>query len=498
MSPSQSLISIINGKKNVFLTGQAGTGKTYLINEYIKNHPSTIAAASTGIAAVDIDGVTVHRLFSVPVPAYGANPGDVPLSKLKVFEHTDTIIIDEISMCRADVFSYAVRVLKRAEKLFHKKIRLIVTGDFSQLPPVIKKSDLSKLKYYGFDPSGYAFTTKEWQDLHFVTVHLDDIKRQEDLEFIHELGKARRGDMSCVPYFNRFLTDTPPDDAVYLCGTNAAADAINQEYLNSLPGITAAYFAEQEGRMPSEMPCDETLVLKPGARVIFTSNDMARIDGNDHMGRFQNGTQGVVTECLSDHVTVQIGSGRMIDVYPATWRFYSYKNNAEKGVLEKQEIGSVSQIPLKIAKAITIHKSQGKTFDKIVLSPQIFAPGQLYVALSRVRGPEGLFLTGRISEGHLKLDPVVQKFYDDDFSYVIPESRLKKILQIESKQNASSSSGKTSSRKAPAKRKHAAAKKQKARSKTQPKPVKTKKKPAEKQNDPPAKKPRAVIKKKIV
>ena len=146
-------MDIFTGKQNIFLTGQAGTGKTYALNEYIKTHPNTLVAASTGTAAVNLNAVTVHRLFSVPVPAYGGDPNKVTPSQLKIFAEVNTIIIDEVSMCRNDVFSFAMRILKRAEKLYGKKIRLIVSGDFYQLPPVVKKAELKYFTKYGFDKS---------------------------------------------------------------------------------------------------------------------------------------------------------------------------------------------------------------------------------------------------------------------------------------------------------------------------------------------------------
>ena len=419
-------------KQNIFITGQAGTGKTYWINDFIRNHENVIVAASTGTAAIDIGGVTMHRLFSVPIPAYGANPMKVPESKLEVFRNCDTIIIDEISMCRNDVFAFSMKILHRAEKLFKRKIQVIVSGDFSQLPPVIKKSDLSYLKKYGFDPSGYAFTTKEWQDLNFKIMEMSDIKRQKDREYIEQLGSLRRGDASCISYFNQFVSDVYPENAVYICGTNREAAMLNNEYLDGIDGEVIAYRAKIEGTVGKELPCEDILLLKVGCRVMFTVNDVRSFDG---IGQYQNGTCGTVKDVFLDSVLVELDTGERILVEENVWKVYDYKTSRETGELTRTERGSVRQLPLKVAKAITIHKSQGKTFECAVISPDIFASGQLYVALSRVQSPDGLILTRELDENAIIQNDLVEKFYSDGYTYKIPAATLKKLDSIDKKMN---------------------------------------------------------------
>lgn len=427
--------------RNIFLTGVAGTGKTYLINEYVADHKgTTLLCASTGTAAVNIGGVTAHRLFSIPVPAYGADPNKIPPSKLSVFQNIDTVIIDEISMMRNDAFSFAMRVKKRAEEIFGKKIRLIVSGDFSQLPPIVKKSEENYFTRYGFDHSGYCFTAKEWAECRFKTIELTEIKRQEDKEFVENLTKARIGDASCIPYFNQFVGRELPDDAIRICGTNAEADKINQEYLNAIEKPLTAFQAEKIGITGKEMPCDEILLLKEGCRVMFIANDSPLdADGGYNLGfgntgRFTNGTFGVVTGIGQNTVSVRTEAGEDIEVERHKWTVYNYRMDKATKILEKTEIGSIKQIPLKIAKAITIHKSQGKTFDKMVLSPQIFAFGQLYVALSRAKGPEGLFLTEPILPEYLKTDKKVQAFIGNGYEYTISDAQIRKQKETESAQ----------------------------------------------------------------
>ncbi len=430
-------------KQNIFLTGAGGTGKTYAINDYIKNHPNTLLCASTGTAAVNIGGTTVHRLFSVPVPAYGADPNKITPSQLKVFSDIDTVIIDEISMLRNDVFSFAMRVLKKVETLYSKKIRVIVSGDFSQLPPIVKSAEEKYFTKYGFDKSGFCFTTKEWKELKFKVINLTEVKRQADKEFIGKLSKARIGESGIVSYFNKFVTDDLPEDAIYLCGTNAEADRINQEYLESINAPMTAYQAVKNGVTGKELPCDDIILLKPGCKVMFTANDTIwNADGElnhsfgdkNGTGRYTNGLFGIVKELKSDSVVVETENGNEINVEKHKWSIFKYTVDKVTAVLKKEEIGYVTQIPLKVAKAITIHKSQGKTFSKMILSPQIFAAGQLYVALSRVKGPEGLFISEPVTTEYLKIDKTVSKFYQNNFTWEISESQIKKQKEIEKKQ----------------------------------------------------------------
>ena len=436
-------------KSNIFLTGPGGTGKTYAIHDYISDHPNTALCASTGTAAVNIGGSTAHRLFSIPVPAYGADPNKVAPSQLKVFDNIDTVIIDEISMLRNDAFSFAIRVLHRAEALLNKKIRVIVAGDFSQLAPVVKKSEEKYFTKYGFDKSGFCFTTKEWKDLKFKPIVLSKIYRQSNVEFITQLAEARSGNKGCIPYFNSFVKEDIPEDAVYLCGTNAEADNINQEYLFQIKVPITAYQAKKQGITGKELPCDDVVLIKPGCQVMFTANDNTWASDRDtETGDYTNGLLGTVIEARSNSVIVETEDGRTIEVEPHRWSIYKYTVDRGTSILKKEEIGSIKQIPLKVAKAITIHKSQGKTFSKMVLSPRTFAAGQLYVALSRIRDPEGLYLTEPIIDEYLKIDSKINKFYNNNFKWDIPAAQLKKQKEIAQKQkNTSAKKKKTTTSK---------------------------------------------------
>lgn len=410
----------LESKRNLFITGPAGTGKSYLLNEYIKTHENVIVCAPTGLAAVNIGGETMHKVFHIPIPAFGSpsfakgKKGTITQGMLKPIAKADTIIIDEISMARNDVFSYAIKVIRKAEKLKGEKIKLIVCGDFSQLPPVVKKNELPLMKKFGLDPSGYAFTTQEWKSCNFKVIELTEVKRQEDQEFINEINRIRIGDTSNLDYFKRFVNPDPDySDAICICGTNAEADRMNTEYLDSLPGNPVALQSGKEGRAAGYV--DDIIVIKEGANIIFTIND--------YSGGYKNGMFGVVKEIHPDHVVVSL-NGEDVEVYKHKYSVYSYSVTGSQ--LSKKEIGVVSQYPFKLGKAITIHKSQGQTFDKVIISPDIFAAGQLYVVLSRVRSPEGMVLLRELASEDLIIDEKVKKFYKNGYTWEVKKKAGKK------------------------------------------------------------------------
>lgn len=412
-----------SSKRNLFITGPAGTGKTYRLNQYISNMNNIVICAPTGIAALNLGGDTAHKLFHIPVPAYESpsfakgKKGALTESMLKPLVQSDVVVIDEISMFKNSDFSFAIKVLRKAERLKGSKIRVIVSGDFSQLPPVVKKGDEKLMKKFGFDVSGYAFTTPEWKSLNFKVVEMTDVKRQSDVEFIQELNKVRVGDFSNYDYFNQFVTDTPDyENAICICGTNAEAERINNDYLDNLSGAERAFRATKEGRVPAGY-ADDILVLKEGCRVIFTSNDTVK-------GYYKNGSFGIVKKMCDDYILVAVldgDNGHMVHVARQCTPVYQY--SVVGGSLDKKKIGSITQYPMRIGKAITIHKSQGQTFDNVIISPTIFAAGQLYVALSRVRSPQGLSLLDVIGPSDFMIDDVVKKFYQHGYTFELPKKK---------------------------------------------------------------------------
>lgn len=428
----------LDSTRNLFITGPAGTGKSYLLSQYIDTHPGTLVCAPTGIAALNVGGDTMHRLFHIPVPCYEPpsfaknNKKAVPKPVIRTLSMADTVVIDEISMCRADAFSYAIKVLRKAEKLKGSKIRVIVSGDFSQLPPVVRKGDEKLLKKFGFDPSGYAFTTSEWKSLNFKVVELDEIRRQDDVELVENLNRIRVGDFSHLDYFDRFVR--PVDaagDTVYICGTNSEADRLNMEYLDGLDGDAAAYMARKEGRASAGY-VDEVVILKKGAKVIFTTNDNR---GN----AYRNGSFGTVVGTGSEGCTVEI-DGKVQVIRPHEYPIHAYSSTG--GVLSKKEIGKVRQLPLKLGHAITMHRSQGQTFERVCITPDVFAPGQLYVALSRVRSTEGLVLTRALTPRDLILDDTVQKFYKDGYKWA-QKAKRKPAAKSPAKKDAPAAKSRT-------------------------------------------------------
>lgn len=402
---------LFHSDKNLFITGPGGTGKSYLINQYVNETQNVIVCGTTGMAAANIGGDTMHRIFALPVPACGAKIQKIDQSRIKPLIKADTVIIDEISMCRNDSFAFAMKVLKKAEKLKGKRIRLIVVGDFFQLPPVVTKNDAKLLKKFKFDVSGFAFTTKEWGACKFTVCELTEVRRQNDVDFIKQLHKARIADKSCIPYFNSFLVDVEPEGVIRLCGTNAEVERINRLYLDSLPGTAVPYQSTKEGRTSAGY-VDEIILLKDGAKVVFIANDVKCT--------FRNGEMGVIEKCYPDHIDVNV-NGKHLHVYQHEFVNYEYK--VKNNTLLRDEVGVIKQIPVKLAAAITIHKSQGKTFDEMILTPKIFAAGQLYVALSRVTGPDGLYITEPVVEDYLITDKNVLKFYKNGYKWEYKTTR---------------------------------------------------------------------------
>lgn len=414
----------ITGSRNLFFTGPAGTGKSHWMNRAIdlleSKGQKVLTCASTGIAALVLNGDTAHHVFHIPVGTSAQGPsfakgkkGAMTKSMLNILIAADVVILDEVSMLKNADFAWAIKVLRKAEKFKEKKIRMIVSGDFSQLLPVVTKSDASMLKKFKFDDSGLSFTTSEWKSMNFKVIELTDIYRQSDAEFITHLHDVRIGNVKTLDYFNQFVTETPDyDDAVFICGTNAEVNRLNMQYLDSLPGQPTALIAEKTGRCSSGI-IDDIIAIKPGARIIFMANDTKN-------NLYFNGQFGKVLAIGSDQVIIEIDSKSVI-IKKQEFRIYVY--SATGGILSKKEIGCIRQYPFKLGKAITIHKSQGQTFDKVILSPKIFAAGQLYVALSRVRTPDGLQITEPIDPASVMISDKVNKFYKDGFVWKAVKTR---------------------------------------------------------------------------
>lgn len=415
--------------KNICLLGGAGTGKTFLLNRYIEEckdaGKNVIVTAPTGMAASHMDGVTMHSAFTIPIPAYGKYEFDITIRRSMPVYVADVIIIDEISMCRNDVFEYFSYVVKatlkkRKEDGDIRKLQIIVSGDFSQLPPVVKEDEKDKFKKLALDASGYCFTTPAWKEFKFETVVLTEIFRQDEEEFIQNLDLLRKGNTGCISYFNKRVKEEQdyPPDSVFICSTNAKADEINTRELNKIDGPSFVYVAKREGFTGKDYSVPENLVLKEGARVMFMVND--------YRSGTRNGQSGIVEECLSDSVMVRLLDGTLVEVERYDW--ITNKVSVKNGMAEKKEVGKYKQVPLKLAYAATMHKTQGQTYESAVISPGSFADGQLYVALSRVKSIEGLTLTEEITPKDIRTNATVLSFYEG--SYIIPESRITKKKEL--------------------------------------------------------------------
>lgn len=412
--------------KNIFLTGLPGTGKSYIIKQFIKEQQEAekqvLVCAPTGIAALNIGGVTMHQAFSIPIPAYGHYITEITNSKVKAALTADIIIIDEISMCRNDVFEYFGYVIDYVNKA-GRTPQIIVIGDMFQLPPVIPEDEITKLKRYGFDTSGYCFTSRYWKKFKFSPIVLSEVIRQEDKEFIDNLSLLRNGDAACIEYFNkRVLEDEQSNpDAIQICSTNSSAQEINDKSLSQLESPMCLYKMKKEKFCPKETIAEENLILKDGARVMFIANDVIH-------KQYTNGEFGTVTLCLDNYVRVLKDSGEEITVFPYTWKTYNIKTAGS--TISKTEVGNYTQLPLKLAYCVTMHKTQGQTYDRAIITPSSFTYGQLYVALSRVTSIDGVYLTSPIEPKDIQTNEMVKKFYDN-FNYEIPSTTIEKRKKLD-------------------------------------------------------------------
>lgn len=387
--------------RSIFLTGKAGTGKTTFLKavmEHSRKRP--IVVAPTGVAAINAGGVTIHSFFQLPFSPYvpGAkveSKFDFGKEKRKIIASSDLLIIDEISMVRADLLDAIDAVLRRFRE--HGQpfggMQLLMIGDLAQLTPVVTPEDERMLKPYYDTP--YFFGSKALQQIDYVTIQLTHVYRQQDESFIALLNEIREGHPSAeaLARLNSrvkvFPNPTHGEAFIRLTTHNNLANFYNESELQKLPGRSYQYRAEVKGTFPEySYPTAETLVLKEGAQVMFVKNDPS----GDHL--YYNGRIGRVMEVSENRLTVYCeGDADAIEVEPLEWENTRYTLNEQTREIESEVQGTFKQLPLRLAWAITIHKSQGLTFDRAIIDAnQSFAPGQVYVALSRCRTLEGLVL----------------------------------------------------------------------------------------------------------
>ncbi len=390
-----------NTGRSIFLTGKAGTGKTTFLKTIVeKSRKRPIVVAPTGVAAINAGGVTIHSFFQLPFSPYvpGAkveSKFDFGREKRKIIASIDLLIIDEISMVRADLLDAIDTVLRRFRNHYQPfgGVQLLMIGDLAQLTPVMTPEDERILKPYYDTP--YFFGSKALQQIDYVTIQLEHVYRQQDLSFIGILNQVRNGhpteetmmrlNTRCKPAF----IPNPEEPYIRLTTHNQLANYYNETELQKLRGRTFQFHAEIKGTFPEySYPTAETLVLKEGAQVMFIKNDTS----GEHL--YYNGRIGRVVHVDKQQILVLCeGDAEAIEVEPMEWENTRYTLNEETREIETDIQGTFKQYPLRLAWAITIHKSQGLTFDRAIIDAnQSFAPGQVYVALSRCRTLEGLVL----------------------------------------------------------------------------------------------------------
>ncbi len=430
--------------QNLFITGRAGTGKSTLLNLFRQKSQKKIAVlAPTGVAAVNISGETIHSFFRFRPDVTPAKAKKIA-AKIKnskrflLYQKLETIVIDEISMVRADLMDAVDRFLQTVlgNRLPFGGKQMVFFGDLYQLPPVLKNSDrriFAKIYQTPYFFSSQAFNLS---GLKLEYIELEKIYRQSDERFISLLNAIRNRQIedSQIEHINRRVGKTLPD-AVFLTGLNAKADKINHEKISALPGKGRRYYGYIDGFFPEKhLPAEEKLFLKNGARVMLLNNDRSR--------RWINGTLGIVVRLEKDIITVRLDSGRRVGIKPFIWEIIQNRWDKKSRTIQSDVVGTFTQFPVKLAWALTIHKAQGKTFDRVTvdLSSGIFAPGQLYVALSRCRTLKGISLTCPVLRRHILLDYRIVSFLTD-FQYRLADkkqplaSREAKIRQaIESKE----------------------------------------------------------------
>lgn len=432
-----------NTDMSVFLTGKAGTGKTTFLRQLVcstfKRH---VVLAPTGVAAINAQGVTIHSFFQLPLDPYLP---DVPelvteyqmskgkrsmgKNKLNIIRSLDLLIIDEISMVRADLLDAVDAALRRYRRssLPFGGVQLLMIGDIHQLAPVVTDSERPYLEQVY--PSPFFFHSKALQKMRYVVIQFSKVFRQQDQRLLYILNHIRDNHYSdeVMSLLNQrydpslSLADA---DAIRLTTHNHQADTINRDRLARLKGSSCLFRAEVEGDFPASMyPVDLELSLKEGARVMFVKNDVS------FDKRYYNGMLATVVRVDgNEQLTVVSDSGDELEVSPVSWENVKYELDDSDGQIRQNVTGVFRQIPLRLAWAVTIHKAQGLTFDNVIVdAASAFAYGQVYVALSRCRTLQGLHLASPISSSCLRHDFHVDSF---DHSVLSTQPDLQKQLDV--------------------------------------------------------------------
>lgn len=454
----EKAVSFVNHtNQHLFLTGKAGTGKTTFLKHIKANsHKRMAVIAPTGVAAINAGGSTIHSFFFLPFGTYipttktvwgGGNTNvynkhqlfeKAKLSQVKrdIIKGLDTLIIDEISMVRADVLDAIdalLRMVRRKPETPFGGIQMVFIGDMFQLPPVVKDEDWEHLKEVYSSP--YFFDSLVMKEAEPVYIELKKIYRQSDQQFISILNRIRDNEIEAEDldvlneHYDPYFIPDAQTGFITLTTHNAKADEINQNALEQLYSEPVIFEAKITGEFPPQaFPVEDKLVLKEGAQIMFIKNDK----GEER--RFYNGKIGTITalDGPNKKITVQFpNEDKDLVLEPEEWKNLRYDFDKEADEIKEVELGTFSQYPLRLAWAVTIHKSQGLTFEKaIVDAGQSFAPGQVYVALSRLTSLKGLVLKSRITANSIYTDPRIIEFSKSESDVDALDNMLQLSQQI--------------------------------------------------------------------